>query len=73
MMESSVNGSEKWSAILAEGRQIVLVRTNGQRWTPPGLLCETECEAEHIVRELKSWSQSVIQNAEYHRLCRAGD
>lgn len=63
----------RWCGLSAEGNQIVFIGADGHKWSPPGLKCETPAEAEHIVRELKSWSKSAIGDAEYNRLCRAGD
>ena len=74
---SSAGGKDglplRWSALLREGRQLVLVDGRGGRWAPPDLLCDTDESAEHLARELRAWAKQVHSDEEYNRLCRAGD
>jgi hypothetical protein len=69
----SVGSEVRWRAITTDGKQIVFIASDGHEWRSPDLICETELAAEGIVREIKEFAKDTYQNAEFNRLCRAGD
>lgn len=61
----------RWSALLAEGKNVVLSSGPGHTWT--AFTCETPEIAVHIVRELHAWSKHEHQSEEFESLCQASD
>lgn len=63
----SENKGPRWKTLSAKGLRVVL---SGQGdWTVKH--CQTKEEAEHIVRELHTWSKGERELVEFKSLCQA--
>lgn len=60
----------RWTLLEAVGKEVILEGTES-RWRV--FECESELQAQHIVRELKKWSKQTHDAEAVNRLMRAGD
>ena len=61
----------KWSALIADGKNVKLISPEGGFWI--AFEAETPLIAEHIVREITLWARQEYATAEFKSLCQAGD